>query len=278
MAGGGGGGTSVTIPEYKKPTAQSFSLGNMMASNNGGGWNFNVGGIDGDTMNQAKRIRQQLMGSLGVSDTNNVNAYQNTLFKELLSKSQPQLENSLIGRGMGRSSVYTNALNDLISKASIQSILGGQQFQSNDQAMKLNNLNALQSYLQNQDQMGLNMLNQASGYDIQNQQLAQQLYNMQLPYLAQVNEEGDSGLGGALSGAISGGMAGAKFGPWGALGGAALGGGMGYMGSKSKGSSTPFALYGKGGQKSSGGGMMGGMGGMDLGSLMGLLKMGGGGA
>lgn len=207
-------GNSVTIPSYNKPNASSFSMFGNTASKNGDNWNYSTSGIDASTMNQAKQIRKQLIGSLGLSQGDEANSqyYQNVYNKDLLRSSQPQLENALIGRGLGGSSVYSNALTDLISKAATQSVLGRQQYQSNEQNYNLNNLTALQNYLQGEQQTGNNLLSLASNYDLYNQRLAQNLYETQLPYLSTVNKGTDySGLlnlAGGLLNTVSGGGAG----------------------------------------------------------------------
>jgi hypothetical protein len=264
----GGGKSSVEIPTYNKPNAASFSMFGNTASKSGDNWNYSTSGLDQQTMNQAKQIRQQLISALGVNrDEGNSQYYQNTYNKELLRQSQPQLENALIGRGMGGSSVYGNALSDLFSKAATQSVLGRQQYQSNEQGMNINQLSALQNYLQQENQTGLNMLGLGANYDIQNQRLAQEMYNTQLPYLAKVNQEDGTPWGsiGSLAGAGLGALFALPTGGMSVAAGAGLGSSLGR---------SAGGLFG-GGSNSGGGGM-------DLSWLMKLLNssssLGGGGS
>jgi hypothetical protein len=198
------GGDEVKIPEYKAPTPTSFSLFGNTASKTGDDWNYSVSGVDQNTLNQAKKIRQDLISSLGVQDTEASKNYQNTMFGELLRTSQPKLENALIGRGLGGSTVYKDALTDLITKAATQSVLGGQQYQANQQGLNLNNLTALQNYLSGETTTGQNLLNLATGYNTNQNQLAQQMYQNILPYKSTVEAGGDLSGAGGLYGTLAG--------------------------------------------------------------------------
>jgi hypothetical protein len=179
---GGGGEPEVEIPKYKKPAASSFDLFGLTGSYNKG---TNTYGVSADpeelaTMQAVKGIRNSLLKSLGLGGTPESDPYTNQYMQELLRTSQAPLENALIGRGLGGSTVYKDALTDLMTKASTQSVLGGQQY-------KMNNLQALMSYLNQNMGYGQNLLNMVQGNDIQQQQLAQQMYNTQLPYKATVS-------------------------------------------------------------------------------------------
>lgn len=171
--------------------------------------------------------------------------------QENLRLSQPQLENSLIQRGLGGSSVYQGALTDLISKASTDAIL-------NSQTQKLNTLSGLQSsYLGPYQQLGQNLLQLAAQTGLSQEQIAAQIYGQQLPYRAQVNYPSQSGLGGLLSGGLQGLMSG---GPLGAL----LGGGTGFLGAQQDPYTTYLGLQGG----------VGGGGALSLQNLLGLVNGG----
>lgn len=238
---GFGGDTEVKLPEYKKPNV-GFNLLGKSATQDGDQFTYSVGDVDQATLNTAKKIRQDLIGSLGGTTGEGAKTYEKTLFDELLRKSQPKLEQSLIGRGLGGSTVYKDAVTDLINKAATQAVLSGQQYRAGEQELTLNDLNALQNLIGNEESLGLNLLNLAQGYGVNAQKLAQNLYNMQLPYKATVEQPGNSGIPGAITGAIQGGMQGASGGPLAALIGAAIGGGTGYLGSRENASSTPLIL------------------------------------
>ena len=130
--------------------------------------------------------------------------YAQKLLSENLRIAQPQLENSLIQRGLGGSSVYQGALTDLFSKASMDAIL-------NSQNSKLNTLAGLQSsYLGPYEQLGQNLLQLAASTGISQEQLAQAMYQATLPYKTTVDYPKQSGLLGGIQGFLSdpGGIAG----------------------------------------------------------------------
>lgn len=206
----------------------------------------------------AEQVRRDLIGSLGLAGRSD-DPYAKTMLDESLRLSQPRLENSLIQRGLGGSSVYQGALTDLISKATTDSILNSQQ-------QKLQTLAGLQSsYLGPYQALGQNLLQLAASTGMSQEQLAAQLYQSMLPYTAQVNYPKQSGLMGLIQGGIQGGMSGAAGGPWGMLAGAAAGGGMGYFGSQAPAYSEPYMMsdYYKGNG-----------GALNLQSLSNLLKLG----
>ena len=157
--------------------------------------------------------------------------YAQKLLSENLRIAQPQLENSLIQRGLGGSSVYQGAITDLFSKASMDAIL-------NSQNSKLNTLAGLQSsYLGPNQQLGEALLQLAASTGISQEQLAQAMYQATLPYKTTVDYPKQSGLGGLISGGIQGFM-GSGGNPFGALAGA----GVGYFGSAAPGYSQPYML------------------------------------
>lgn len=130
----------------------------------------------------AEKIRRDLLSSLGLNSGDpQSDPYTQAFLKDSLATVQPQLENALIGRGLGGSSVYQGALSDLFSKLGTQATLNSQQY-------KTNALSALQSnFFAPQQTIGQNLLQLAQGNDSQQQQMAQQLYETTLPYLAKVN-------------------------------------------------------------------------------------------
>lgn len=131
---------------------------------------------------QITSIRNNLLKSLGLNDGSTTqDPYTQAFLKESLRNTQPELENSLIGRGLGGSSVYTSALTDLFSKLGTQATL-------NSQAYKTNALSALNNnYFAPQQQMGENLLSLANGRDVVNNSAALDLYKTLLPLTAKVN-------------------------------------------------------------------------------------------
>lgn len=137
-----GGDNSVKIPKYKEPTASGFDLFGLTGSYNKG---TNTYGVSADpqelaTMQAVKGIRSSLLQSLGLGGTPESDPYTQQYMNEILRTSQGPLENALIGRGLGGSTVYKDALTDLMSKAATQAVLGGQQY-------KQNNLASLNDYI-----------------------------------------------------------------------------------------------------------------------------------
>ena len=159
------------VPAYTPPSYDTYSLlGNTAVKN---GDNFTVNYSDQATMDTVNKLRSELLSSLGLNSGGADDPYTQELMKESLRLSQPKLENALIGRGLGGSTLYKDSLTDLISKAGTNAILSGQNY-------KLNNLNALQSYLSNQENLGQNLLAlQQAGYNtkanIYDKQYQQQL-------------------------------------------------------------------------------------------------------
>lgn len=219
---------TVEIPSYQAPRPPSFSAYGQTGSFKDGKYSVTEDPTQLADRQAAERVRRDLIGSLGLSGSES-DPYAQRLLQENLRIAQPHLENSLIQRGLGGSSVYQGALTDLITKATTDAVL-------NSQNQKLNTLGTLQSsYFAPYEQLGQNLLQLSAQTGLSQQQLAQQLYQMQLPYKAQVNNPGNSGLGGLIQGGIGGFMAG---GPIGALAGA----GVGYFGSKSNAYSEPYML------------------------------------
>lgn len=219
---------TISIPQYQPPPKPSFSAFGQTAGPQGSGFALTEDPTQLADRQAAEQVRRELIGSLGLNGSES-DPYAQKLLSESLRIAQPQLENSLIQRGLGGSSVYQGAITDLISKATMDSIL-------NSQSSKLNTLAGLQSsYLGPYQALGQNLLQLAASTGISQEQLAQAMYQATLPYNAQVNYPKQSGLAGLISGGIQGFMRG---GPIGALTGA----GVGYFGSQSPAYSQPYML------------------------------------
>lgn len=136
------------FPEYEVPT---FSLGGATTKQDGNSYGVTYSAEEQATMDTVSKLRSELLSSLGLNSGGADDPYTQELMKESLRLSQPRLENALIGRGLGGSTIYKDSLTDLISKAGTNAILSGQQYKSN-------NLNALQNYLSNQNNLGQYLL------------------------------------------------------------------------------------------------------------------------
>jgi hypothetical protein len=111
-----------------------------------------VGGTD----NQLADMQKALLGTLGT--TYDTSKWTDLLLQEALRTTRPSLEQSLIGRGLGGSSVYKEALTDLYSKLGTQAALQGIGLgQSQEQAL-LNKLSTLQNLKSGDIQNLLNRL------------------------------------------------------------------------------------------------------------------------
>lgn len=222
---------TISIPEYRPPAQPNFSAYGQTAKGLGNG---GYGIVEDPSVladyQAASKVRSDLINSLGLSGQAN-DPYAQAFQQESLRLSQPQLENSLIQRGLGGSTVYQGALTDLINKASTDAVLNSSQLRNNTLA------NLQSSYFGPYQALGQNLLQLASGANTNQEQLAQQMYQALLPYTAQVNYPKQSGLGGLISGGIQGFMSG---GPIGAIAGA----GTGYFGSQAPAYSVPLAFQG----------------------------------
>ena len=237
---------TISIPEYQKPPQPNFSAYGQTAQGNGnGGYGITEDPTQLADYQAASKVRSDLINSLGLSGQTS-DPYAQTFQQESLRLSQPQLENSLIQRGLGGSTVYQGALTDLINKASTDAVLNSSQLRNNTLA------NLQSSYFGPYQQLGQNLLQLASGANSNQQQLAQQMYQALLPYTAQVNYPKQSGLSGLISGGLQGAMSGSAFGPIGMIAGGLGGGATGYYGSQAPAYSQPYMLSDYNNQNSGG--------------------------
>lgn len=223
---------SISIPEYQKPSPAVYDAFGLRTDPSGNGYNLTMSGQQAADYSTAQKIRAELLEGLGLSGpSGGAKQFGDLITRESLRTAQPTLENALIQRGLGGSSIYKEALTDLISKASTQGTLAsGDYLRANLNSLAGDYFNPIYS-------LGQNLLQLAGNKSAQDQQLAQSLYQMQLPYLAQVMTPGDSGLGGAINGAITGLMM-SGGNPIGAI----VGGGAGFASSRSGATSQPYML------------------------------------
>lgn len=149
------------------------------------------------TTSMAQKIRQDLISSLGLGGAPQEDPWAKLLFQEAQKTSLPGLEQALIGRGLGGSTVYKEAITDLLSKLGTQSALGSQQY-------KLGNLQALQQYLQPQMQFGQNLQQLQAQTGLKEEEMAQQLYTSLLPLMAKYSGGQSYGGLGSLIGGLGG--------------------------------------------------------------------------
>ena len=261
---------TLEIPKYNKPNPQQMSLPGLGTSTYANDtWGFNQ---DPELAAQQKELRamqNSILAGLGVTAPEreaSLNNWQDTFMKEAQRTSQPALEQSLFQRGLGGSKFYQDSVTDLLSKLATQSVLNREQLANQDYNNQLAGLQAVTGLNQTNYGNMSGLLGNAVGQTNQNNQQAWNQYQTMLPYTMKVNTPGNNGLMGALQGAATGFMVGGPI-------GAVAGGGLGYLGSKSSGSSTPYIMYQPQSQGSSGG-----MGGLNLSSLAGMFGGGGGGS
>lgn len=145
------------IASYKYPWATGDYDPNTMS------YNYSLSPDEQQTYSMATSIRNDLLKSLGLASTGE-DAYTKAFMNESLRLSQPKLENSLIGRGLGGSSVYKNALTDLINQAATQAVIQGR-------SARLNDLSTLEGLLTNIYNLGGNTMNQVAQTGLNQQQL-----------------------------------------------------------------------------------------------------------
>lgn len=227
---------TISIPQFQKPSAPSFSAYGQTATSDGGtGYKLIEDPTQLADRQAAEQVRRDLINSLGLSGSGD-DPFAKKYLDESLRIAQPTLENALIQRGLGGSSVYQGALTDLISKATSEAIL-------NSQNQKLATLSGLQSsYIAPYEQLGQNLLQLAASTGLSEEQIAASLYGQTLPYTAQINYPKQSGLAGLISGGIQGAMSGSALGPLGMIAGGLAGGAVGNYSSAAPAYSMPYIL------------------------------------
>lgn len=218
----------VSIPQYTAPTPVNFntSYGNVNYAN--GAYNYTSANPSEDA--EMATLRDALASSLGATGpggVQNTQDWQTAFSQAALKNAAPALSNQLFNAGLGGSSAYGTAMGDLYSNVGTQAVLNGQQLNLANTQSNQNSFNAVNSaYGQNQNYaLGLSQL--AGQYNSTANAQAQQLYGMQLPYQATVNNGQGAGYG-QLIGAGLGAAGGAFLGNpiLGAQIGSSVGGGI----------------------------------------------------
>lgn len=228
---------SVNVPKYNEPSPPSYNLFGLQSNYTDGKYSLSEDPQNQTDRMAAEQIRRDLIQSLGLGGGGSEDPFTKLYMQESLRYSQPQLENSLIQRGLGGSSIYQNAIVDLINRASTDAQLTGQN----------RNLASLQgitgSYLEPYYNRAMQLLANTTNTGLAQKQLAQQQYQALLPYLTTVTMPGNNGISGAINGALTGAQAGSAAGPYGALAGAVVGGAGGYFSSKSGPQTQNYLAY-----------------------------------
>jgi len=99
---------------------------------------------------QREALKKKLLSELGVISPERekqLEEFAKQYQEELLRYAQPKLEQALIGRGLGGSSIYKEAISDLIRRAAQEAVLEKEQLKRADEAAKLAALQAVESGL-----------------------------------------------------------------------------------------------------------------------------------
>ena len=173
-----------------------------------------MGGLGSNLINQSL----QGIATNDYSNDPNFKVYQDNFNRQAQQAYDANVLNPLANRGLMRSSglqAATNSFNNTMADnlADLQDNYYNRQV--NNLSNALNSQNNLYNWI-----TGLGNASAQNSNNISN-------YNMQKYQLDQANKSG--GLAGGLKGAMSGAMAGSSLGPWGALGGAIIGGASGAM-------------------------------------------------
>ena len=214
------GSKKSTAPEYAKTTTGTGGLFGSSTTDKGGtsfaaeDWQNNMGGLGSNLINQSL----QGMATNDYSNDPNFQVYQDNFNRQAQQAYDANVLNPLANRGLMRSSglqAATNSFNTTLADnlADLQDNYYNRQV--NNLSNALNSQNTLYNWI-----TGLGNSSAQNSNNISN-------YNMQKYQLDQANQSG--GLAGGLKGAMSGAMAGSSLGPWGALGGAIIGGASGAM-------------------------------------------------
>lgn len=195
---------SVSIPQYNAPTPTNFNTpyGSLNYAN--GAYNYSSANPSSDA--EIASLRDALGSSLaatGPGGVANTQSWQDAYTQAALKNSAPQLSNQLFNAGLGGSSAYSNAMGDLYSNTAQNAVLNGQQLNLANTQSNQNSFNAVNSAYDQNQSYALNLAQLGSQYNTQQQQLAQQLYGMQLPYQATLNPGSNYG---AIGGLIGGGL------------------------------------------------------------------------
>lgn len=214
------GSKKSTAPEYAKTTTGTGGLFGSSTTDKGGtsfaaeDWQKNMGGLGSNLINQSL----QGMATNDYSNDPNFQVYQDNFNRQAQQAYDANVLSPLANRGLMRSSglqAATNSFNNTMADnlADLQDSYYNRQV--NNLSNALNSQNNLYNWI-----TGLGNASAQNSNNISK-------YNMQKYQLDQANQSG--GLAGGLKGAMSGAMAGSSLGPWGALGGAIIGGASGAM-------------------------------------------------
>lgn len=214
------GSKKSTAPEYATTTTGTGGLFGSSTSGKSGtsfeaeDWQKNMGGLGSNLINQSL----QGMATNDYSNDPNFKVYQDNFNRQAQQAYDANVLNPLANKGLMRSSglqAATNSFNNTMADnlADLQDSYYNRQV--NNLSNALNSQNNLYNWI-----TGLGNASAQNSNNISN-------YNMQKYQLDQANKSG--GLAGGLKGAMSGAMAGSSLGPWGALGGAIIGGASGAM-------------------------------------------------
>lgn len=218
---------STQVPQYNAPANTNFNTpyGSATFDSSTNSYNYTENPGDSAFRLELEALRGAILKTIGVTSADREasrQSFTDAYYKEATRLAVPKMENTLFDRGLGGSKLYGQSLNDLNSQLTNDSIMAGEQLRMNDEATKLNNLNAVSGAMNQQNQLPLSLLSLASNYNTNQQQLAQQQYNNLLPYQSIVTPGKQSNTG-TYIGAGIGGLVGLAGGPMGALQGAAIG-------------------------------------------------------
>lgn len=212
-------GKKSKTPQYATTTVNSGDLFGSSTSGKTGttfkpeNWQKQLG----DTASAGWNTTLQNMLSNDYANDPNFQAYQNQLNKSMSQNYDTSVLSQLADRGLMRSSglqAATNAFNDTLANQTTNLYNDYYNRQQNNLSSLINTENALFNYI-----TGLNSNAAEQSRNVSN-------YNM-----ARANANKGSMLSNTLNGAMSGAMTGSSMGPWGALGGAVIGGTAGAMNS-----------------------------------------------
>lgn len=214
-------GSKSKAPDYATATYNTGGLfGSSTASKSGVDFKAN------DQMTQAGNTAwgglNTSLNNLGSNDyvnDPNFQQYQNAMNKQMQQNYDTSVLSNLANRGLMRSSGLQGATNSFANTLADQTTNLMDSYynrNANNLANYQNVLNSLYNYITGVNTGASNQANKVSNYNLQ-----QVAYNNSL--------SNGGGLAGGLSGAVNGAMAGSSLGPWGASGGALIGGTAGAL-------------------------------------------------